>query len=280
MRKIIKKRHLHLSQIAVMLLLLFSVILKPEAGNSSTETSPQTHGTLSDGTVITTVTRTENAGANKAEETKTAVIYTEGQAQPQQRKTAVYDQSVCVALKKQGLTEGHIDVWKDEHPLSTLNKLAELTPAKQRKVASVAAFIKKVNSRISSKTAWREACALVVYSGKYRVPTEIAVSVAKAESKFNPAAKSKSGALGVMQVMWRVHNGMLRAKGIAPTKDHMFDPERGVEAGVLILSRYISAYGTVQKALNRYYGGISGRYLRTLNTNMAMLQRHNEKSGL
>jgi len=59
----------------------------------------------------------------------------------------------------------------------------------------------------------------------------------------------------------------------------MFDPERGVEAGVLLLSRYISAYGTVQKALNRYYGGISVSYLKKVNNNMAMLKRHSEKTG-
>ncbi len=111
---------------------------------------------------------------------------------------------------------------------------------------------------------------------KYGVPSNLAVSIASAESHFNPQAKSNSGALGVMQVMWKVHNVMLRARGVAPTRDHMFDPERGVEAGVLILSRYIAAYGTVQKALNRYYGGIGSRYLKKVNKNMAMLKSHSE----
>ena len=63
------------------------------------------------------------------------------------------------------------------------------------------------------------------YSVKYNVPSDLVVSIANAESRFNPSAQSKAGALGVMQVMWKVHNGMLRAKGIAPTRDHMFDPE-------------------------------------------------------
>ena len=51
-----------------------------------------------------------------------------------------------------------------------------------------------------------------------------------------------------------------------------------VAAGVLLLSRYIDAYGTVQKALNRYYGGISVSYLKKVNNNMAMLQNHSEKN--
>ena len=117
------------------------------------------------------------------------------------------------------------------------------------------------------------------YSIKYGVPSNLAVGIAKAESHFNPNAKSSAGALGVMQVMWKVHNGMLRAKGIAPTRDHMFDPERGVEAGVLILSRYITAYGTVQKALNKYYGGIATNYLKKVNKNMAQLKSHSEAMG-
>ena len=46
-----------------------------------------------------------------------------------------------------------------------------------------------------------------------------------------------------------------------------------------MLSRYINAYGTVQKALNRYYGGISVSYLKKVNNNMAQLKRHSEKTG-
>ncbi|WP_288334745.1 transglycosylase SLT domain-containing protein [Cloacibacillus porcorum] len=286
MRKIMKKRHFHLSQIAVMLLLFISVIMHPKAGMSSTESSPKTHSTLSDGTVITTVSETALTENVVMTENKTAVVYTEqtetGESPketPQEKSPAPFDKSIYTALKHQGLTEQHIGVWQEEHPLSTLNKLGTLAPAKQKKVANVAAFIRKVNPKISAKTAWREACALVFYSVKYNVSSDLVVSIAKAESRFNPSTQSKAGALGVMQVMWKVHNGMLRAKGIAPTRDHMFDPERGVEAGVLILSRYMSAYGTVQKALNRYYGGIAHNYLKKVNNNMAMLQRHSDKTG-
>lgn len=277
MRKIMKKRHLHKSQIAVMLLLLLSIIFHPDAGMSSTDASSKTH-TLTDGTVITV----SNAASDQTVSAETTTVIAAAAAENSEAvrpKAPAFDPAVTKALKKQGLNEGHIGVWQDEHPKSTLNKLGAMTPERQRKIAGVASFIRKVNPKISAKTAWREACALVFYSAKYGIPSELAVSVAKAESKFTPSAKSKAGALGVMQVVWRVHNGMLRAKGIAATRDHMFDPERGVEAGVLILSRYVKAYGTVQKALNRYYGGVAHSYVRTLNKNMAMLQKHNEKAG-
>ena len=168
MRKIMKKRHFHLSQIAVMLLLFISVIMHPKAGMSSTESSPKTHSTLSDGTVITTVSETALTENVVMTENKTTVVYTEqtetGESPketPQEKSPAPFDKSIYTALKHQGLTEQHIGVWQEEHPLSTLNKLGTLAPAKQKKVANVAAFIRKVNPKISAKTAWREACALV-----------------------------------------------------------------------------------------------------------------------
>ncbi len=287
MRKLMRKRHFHLPRIAAMLLLLLSIVLHPDACKGSTEPQPKTHTTLSDQTV------TESA--EKSAEMQTAAEKIRSQIlriaqdnaatkekmekRRKEARSAKYDQSIYSALKRHGLTEEHLAKWRHDHPLSTLNKLDELPPAMQRRVADTATFIRKVNSKISHETAWREASALVFYSIKYGVPSHLAVGIAKAESHFNPNAKSSTGALGVMQVVWKVHNGMLRAKGIAPTRDHMFDPERGVEAGVLILSRYITAYGTVQKALNRYYGGISGSYLKKINKNMAQLKSHSEATG-
>ena len=151
-----------------------------------------------------------------------------------------------------------------------------MSKEKQCEVANIALFIRKVNGRISKKDAWREANALVYYSHKYKVPSELSVGIAKTESHFNPNSISNKGAMGPMQVMWKIHHGMLSARGIATTKEHMLDPERGVEAGILILSRYIGAYGTVQKALNRYYGKASTVYSNKVNRNIAMLQKHSD----
>lgn len=287
MRKLMRKRHFHLPRIAAMFLLALSVVLHPDAGMGSTERQPKTHTTLSDETVIKPAEKPAEAqtAADKIRSDilriaqDNAAVQAKAEKRREEAKAARYDQSIYGALKHQGLTEEHIAKWRHKHPLSTLNRLDKLPPAKQRSVADTATFIRKVNPNIPHETAWREACALVFYSVKYGVPVNLAVGIAKAESHFNPNAKSSAGALGVMQVMWKVHNGMLRAKGIAPTRDHMFDPERGVEAGVLILSRYISAYGTVQKALNRYYGGISNSYLKKVNKNMAQLKSHSEAMG-
>ncbi|MDL2297698.1 transglycosylase SLT domain-containing protein [Synergistaceae bacterium OttesenSCG-928-D05] len=189
------------------------------------------------------------------------------------------DDSVVTALAKMDLTPDHIYRWIGEHPKTTLAEIEKMTPQLQAKVANVATFIRSTNKKLDAKTAWREAAALVHYCVKYNVSTELAVGVAKTESHFNPNLTSKAGARGVMQVMWKYHSGMLQAKGIAATKEHMYDPERGIEAGVLLLSRYIDAYGSVQKALSRYYGKMSNVYVRKVNNNMALLEKHSSNTG-
>lgn len=287
MRKLMRKRHLHLPRIAAMFLLLLSVVLHPEVCKGVTEPQPETHTAPSDQTVI--------KPADKSAETQTAAEKIRSQilriAQDnaaakakieksrEEARAVTYDKSIYSALTHQGLTEAHLAKWRHAHPLSTLNSLDKMPSAQQRGVANAATFIRKVNPKIPYETAWREACALVFYSAKYGVPPHLAVGIAKAESHFNPEAKSKAGALGVMQVVWNVHHGMLRARGIVPTRDYMFDPERGVEAGLLILSRYIEAGGTVQNALNKYYGGVAGRYLKKVNKNVAQLKSHSEATG-
>ena len=271
MRVIIEKKKLRLPQIAAAILVTAAVMSYPTIGICGT--SSEVHGTVADGAVITAASKNVTA-TNKA----AAPVANKPAAQVQ-KKSAQYHESIYAALKHQGLTGDHLGVWREEHPLSTLNQLEKLAPAKQKKVANAAGFIRKVNPQLSAKTAWREACALVYYSSKYNVPSDLAVGIAKAESRFNPSAQSKSGALGPMQVMWKIHHKILRSRGIAPTREHMFDPERGVEAGIYILSRYINAYGSVQKALNRYYGGIAKSYLKKVNNNVAQLQRHSNNTG-
>ena len=284
MRKIWKMRKVFLPQAVTLLILVISAALAPNMGMGSTAL-PKTESSASDGTIITTTYESGAEGGVVVKTRSTVLMPEEKSVSLKVSKPAAaeedldFDESVMSALAKMGLTEDHIDMWSDQHPRTTLKNLAGMSESKQRKVANVATFIRKVNKNISPKIAWREACALVYYSHKYGVPTDLSVGIAKAESRFNPSAQSKSGAVGVMQVMWRVHNGMLSKKGIATTRDHMFDPERGVEAGVMILSRYIGAYGTVQKALNRYYGGISTAYLKKVNKNMAMLEKHTSATG-
>ena len=279
MRKIWKMRRIFIPQAITLLILTISIFCAPYVSSADVP-KPNSNNPTPEGTIVTT---TEPDAGSSASDVKThsMVISPEGAAKTKAEPavTSMLDNSVHKALKKMGLSSSHIDLWAEQHPKSTLKSLGAMPPAKQAAVANVATFIRKVNKNISPKIAWREASAIVFYCQKYKVPVELAVSVAKAESRFNPSAVSRGGAVGTMQVMWKIHHGMLSAKGIATKRDHMFDPERGTEAGIMILSRYIGAYGTIQKALNRYYGGISTAYLKKVNKNMAMLESHSIKTG-
>lgn len=287
MRKIWKMRKVFIPQAAALLLVLTTVVLSPNRGVCNVPANKTLSNTSTEGAIITTTYETKSDEGKLVVKTTSSVKKkeitppqaTSGKDTGVSRFLEGLDLSVVNALEKMNLTPEHLDKWVSNHPNSTLSELNKMAADKQRKVANIATFIRSINKNISPQIAWREASALVYYSTKYNVPTDLSVGIAKTESLFDPSAMSHKGALGVMQVMWKIHHGMLSAKGIATTKDHMFDPERGVEAGVLLLSRYIGAYGTVQKALNRYYGGISVSYLKKVNNNMALLKRHSEKTG-
>lgn len=187
-----------------------------------------------------------------------------------------YDASILKALKRMNLVLDHFDTWIEEHPGTALKHVRYMPVPMQRNVASTALFIRSSNKKIDEKTAWREAAALVHYSAKYGVPSELTTAVAHAESTFNPDAISPKGAAGVMQVMWRIHNGLLQSHGIKPTPgpNPLADPENAIAAGCLLLSRYIKAYGSVQTAMTRYYGGNSAAYQRKVNNNIARIMNH------
>ncbi|MDR0647799.1 MAG: lytic transglycosylase domain-containing protein [Synergistaceae bacterium] len=203
-------------------------------------------------------------------------------ARPAPEKTALqyaqigYDASVIRAVREMGLVLDHFDAWIEEHPGSSLARIRFMPPAMQRSVASTALFIRKTNPRIDAKTAWREATAFVHYSAKYGVPPALSTAVGKAESTFDPNALSPKGASGVMQVMWRIHKGLLNSNGIyaAAGANPLSDPEKAIAAGCLLLSRYIRAYGSIQLAMNRYSGGGSAAYLRKVNRNIASIMNH------
>ena len=191
-----------------------------------------------------------------------------------------YSRYIVAAVREMDLALDHFDVWVAEHPDSAIRHIKYMPEPMQKDVANIAVFIRKSNHRIDAKTAWRQGAALVHYSAKYGVPSALATAVAYVESTFNPDALSHMGASGVMQVMWGVHHGLLRSNGIigTPGGNPLSDPEHSIAAGCLLLSRYIRASGSVQRALDRYYGAPSPGYQSRVNVNMARLM--NQKATL
>ncbi|MCL2147439.1 MAG: lytic transglycosylase domain-containing protein [Synergistaceae bacterium] len=140
-------------------------------------------------------------------------------------------------------------------------------------VEILSSFIQTQNSSISPKSAFRIASALKHYSVKYEVSFDLAVAVMNTESHFDTNAKSGYGALGLMQVVWRVHSGLLQANGIS-SEELLTQPEFGAAAGCLLLSRYIRDSDSLQTALGRYYGGDSDVYWSRISRSLNSYRKH------
>jgi soluble lytic murein transglycosylase-like protein len=182
------------------------------------------------------------------------------------------DPAVKEALNATGTSSEELLQWSRD-PSSVLRFLHGMKPRGQKELALLSRYIKEQNRSLSAETAWREAAAFIHYCNKYNVPVDLAVAVANTESHFNPKAKSKQGALGVMQVMWRFHRDLMQANGILSPQE-LCDPEKGIAAGCLLLSRHLREKGSVEGALASYLGMASGAYQRRISRNMSKLAHY------
>lgn len=87
------------------------------------------------------------------------------------------------------------------------------------------------------------------YAKKYGVDPDVAKSIARQESAFNPNAVSKAGAKGMFQLM----DGTAKDMGV---KD-VFNPEENIEGGIKYLAYLHKRYhGDYRKAVAAYNGGM------------------------
>lgn len=127
-------------------------------------------------------------------------------------------------------------------------------------VFALYSYIREVNPGVNADTALVEACSMHYYAGKTTLPISLVVGVAQTESNFRPSAVSTANARGVMQVMWKYHWAVLQANGIKEEK-FLHDPEMGIAAGAIVLSRYLKQEQSIPGALGRYYGVLSNKYV-------------------
>ena len=82
----------------------------------------------------------------------------------------------------------------------------------------------------------------------YHVDVELLKAMAKAESDFDPNATSRSGAMGIMQLM------PTTAKGLGVTD--AYDPEQNIMGGAIYIASLLEKYdGNVSYALAAYNAG-------------------------
>ncbi len=171
-----------------------------------------------------------------------------------------FDPAVHDTLREMGCSTRDLLAWGDEIPGSCLFTLWAWPPARQREAAALALHVRSVNPALSPRACWRMGAAFTVASMRFGVPLDLAVGVARAESGFNPAAKSPAGATGVMQVMPLLHADLLALRFDAPQKWSLVDPEKAILAGCFLLAGYMREETTLEGALSRYLGAFDRTY--------------------
>lgn len=93
------------------------------------------------------------------------------------------------------------------------------------------------------------------YSALYKVPEAICYSVIKCESGFDSAAKSHSGAIGLMQIMPDTFEHLCSLLGEKHEVGLLYEPETNIRFGVFYLSVLYDRFGVWDTAFAAYNCG-------------------------
>lgn len=88
-------------------------------------------------------------------------------------------------------------------------------------------------------------------AASYRLDPFLLLAVISIESGFNPLAESPVGAVGLMQIMPKVHADKFKAFG---GQQQALDPWVNLQVGAQILREYLDRFGSVEAALRAYVG--------------------------
>ena len=98
------------------------------------------------------------------------------------------------------------------------------------------------------------------YSQEYEVDENLVYAVIKAESNFNPKAKSNKNAIGLMQIVESTAKEIWKKVDIQLTDDELEEelikPETNINLGSKYLSILIEKYQNIEIAITAYNAGI------------------------
>ena len=90
----------------------------------------------------------------------------------------------------------------------------------------------------------------------YRLDPALLAAVIYQESKFRPGVRSKSGAVGLMQLLPATAKGIaIHTGGTRFRVDDLYDPELNVRYGAWYLRHLLDRYGDEETALAAYNAG-------------------------
>lgn len=114
--------------------------------------------------------------------------------------------------------------------------------------------IQKTNKKVSKSQASQIVDSVYLYSFQKGIHPHFVLGMIKAESSYNPKAKSSYGAKGLMQVVPRFHKDKLGSR-------NPYDIETNIEVGTTIIHQCLQKHQhNKDKALYCYSGGAGYHY--------------------
>jgi len=118
------------------------------------------------------------------------------------------------------------------------------------------AYILLCQPNVGQRDAHQIAKGIVDASIIYKVNPRVILAVAQVESSFRPHIVSQKGAIGVMQIRWKVHKDNI--SDLAYNRRDLFHPYLNVICGTRILKQYgINKH--FRRALMKYFGDTGWR---------------------
>ncbi len=104
--------------------------------------------------------------------------------------------------------------------------------------------------------------SVLKYSHEYRLPPELVIHIINRESRFRPLVKSSAGAVGLMQIMVKVHGDKLKEMEITPEEAYHID--NNIKLGCWIFREYFNSGNDIKKTLLKYVGGNHTQYVEDI----------------